>query len=287
MKVSFALFPWWFKLSAKIILARLPLGYGLWRKIGLFRHGAMDKSNYAIGVFNAHVDRAGLTNQLSGKSLLELGPGDSIATAVISASHGAKATLVDAGQFVRSDHRFYTEIADKLAVSKNGFKLNLDDCDSIDKLLEICHAKYLTHGLQSMVQIESGSVDFMFSQAVLEHIVRDEFLKTLRECRRILKPGGFASHQVDLRDHLGGALNNLRFSDNVWESKLFLNSGFYTNRIRYTEMLDLFREAGFVVVSTSVRRWQELPTSKSKLSFRFQDLPVDELLVSTFDVILK
>jgi len=44
------------------------------------------------------------------------------------------------------------------------------------------------------------------------------------------------SHRVDLRDHFGSALNNLRFSDKKWELDWIANSGFYTNRIRLQEM---------------------------------------------------
>ena len=41
---------------------------------------------------------------------------------------------------------------------------------------------------------------------------------------------GICVHRVDLNDHLGGRLNNLRFTDAIWESVLFRESGFYANR---------------------------------------------------------
>jgi len=287
MKDSMSRIPWWLKLSAKMILARLPFGYALWRKLGLFRHGAMDTSDYAIRVFEAHIERSGLSGQLRGKKLLELGPGDSIATAIIAAAHGAEAILVDAGSFVRADVSSYRDIVNRLAEGPNDLPIDLGKCDSIEKLLERSRALYLTDGLQSLRRIESASVDLIFSQAVLEHVRCHEFLETMQECRRILKPGGIASHQVDLRDHLGGALNNLRFWETVWESKLFMGSGFYTNRIRYSEMLELCREAGFTIRSTSTRKWEQLPTPKHKLDKQFSKLPDEELCVSTFDLLLN
>ena len=50
-----ALIPWWFKVFAKIILSRVPIGYGFWQSLGLFRHGDMDQASYALNVFNEHV----------------------------------------------------------------------------------------------------------------------------------------------------------------------------------------------------------------------------------------
>ena len=41
----------------------------------------------------------------------------------------------------------------------------------------------------------------------------------------MIRPGGLCSHVVDLKDHLGGALNNLRFSQRVWESRTMAGSG--------------------------------------------------------------
>lgn len=43
--------PWWLRIGAKLVLSRLPTGYGLWRKLNLFAHGAMDQTE--IG--RAHV----------------------------------------------------------------------------------------------------------------------------------------------------------------------------------------------------------------------------------------
>lgn len=97
-----------------------------------------------------------------------------------------------------------------------------------------------------------GSIDFIWSQAVLEHIRKSEFLDTMLELHRILRPNGVCSHVVDLKDHLGGALNNLRFSEKLWESNFMASSGFYTNRIRYSEMLDIFHQAGFSVEVVNV-----------------------------------
>jgi hypothetical protein len=121
----------------------------------------------------------------------------------------------------------------------------------------------------------------------LEHIRKQEFLEVVRETRRELRSDGICSHRVDLRDHLGGSLNNLRFSRKFWESDMILNSGFYTNRIRLSEMVDYFRSDGFSVGVINIDRWEKLPTPAARMSPEFRDLPEDELRISGFDVILR
>lgn len=278
--------PWWLKLSAKLVLSRLPLGYAVWQRFGLFRHGCMDSSKYAIQIFDSHTEKTGCRAQLSGKIVLELGPGDSIASAIIAAAYGARAILIDTGRFVRADIAPYLELEQAL-LENNLSPPQLSSCRDIGGILSRCHATYLTKGLRSLREIESQSIDLIFSQAVLEHVRKREFLETMRECRRILRVGGICSHRVDLRDHMGAALNNLRFSEKVWESEFFANSGFYTNRISFGKMPDLFKQAGFEVEVTAMRRWNALPTPRNRLAKEFRNVSDEELCVSGFDVLLR
>lgn len=281
-----ALIPWWFKILAKIVLSRVPIGYDFWQRLGLFRHGYMDQTSYVLNVFNEHVSRAGLEGRLKGKTILEIGPGDSIATALVAASYGAKSILIDAGPFAVTDMYVYRTFVEALEHSG----LNPPDISAavtLDDVLVACDARYLTQGLEGFSSIETGTVDLIFSQAVLEHVRKYEFLDTMRECFRVLTVDGVASHRVDLKDHLGGSLNNLRFSQRVWESDFFVNSGFYTNRIRFSEMIALFKDAQLRVEIGEVRRWEHLPVKKQSLSKSFSSLSDEDLLVSGFDVLLR
>lgn len=278
--------PWWSKIVAKIVLSRLPLGYAVWQKLGLFRHGKMDQSAYVIGVFDAHCERAGLKGDLKDRVILELGPGDSIATAIVAASHGASAILVDSGKYVSEDVNLYKSLAEDLQrVDLN--PPDLSSAKTIEDILALCGAAYCTAGLASLKTIAQDSVDLIFSQAVLEHVREHEFLETMVECKRILKSHGLASHRVDLKDHLGGGLNNLRFSKKLWESDFFVRSGFYTNRIRFSRMLRLMNEAGFEIEYSKVDRWDAIPIARKSLAEEFSQESDDDLLIKGFDVVLK
>jgi len=277
--------PWWAKILAKIVLSRFPFRYEIWQGLRIFRCGQMDDSDYAISVFNNHAGKAGVIKSLYGKTILELGPGDSVATAIIAASYGARAILVDVGKFARRDVLMYKKLVKK--ITDLGLSPpNLSECRNLDMILDICGARYMTNGLASLAQIKDGSIDFIFSNAVLEHVRKSELLETMKECRRILSQNGICSHYIDLRDHLDNALNNLRFSEWLWESKLFVKSGFYTNRIRYRDMLKIFSNAGFSYEVIELTRWPGMPTPRHKLASAFRNLPVEELCVSEFSVLL-
>ena len=216
---------------------------------------------------------------------MELGPGDSISTSIIAAANGAKSILVDAGDFMKRDVATYRELASILA-QKNYIVPQITKGMNFKDVLAASNSEYFTEGLQSLRFIPTHSVDLIFSQAVLEHLRKYEFLDIMKELRRILKPNGICSHQVDLKDHLGGALNNLTFSEKLWESDFFVKSGFYTNRIRFVEMLEMFKNANFHVHITHVENWDLLPTSRNQMNEIFRKFTDDDLLKSSFDVIL-
>lgn len=279
---------WGVKIAAKLMMARLPAGYDFWRKMGLFRHGSMDSVEYGCRIAQQHLRHR--VGRIDDKAFvaLELGPGDSLASALVAKSCGVKQIyLVDSGPFATMDMHVYRAMLGHLRSQAQPDGLQDVQVSSFDEMLRSCGATYLVEGLESLKQIPSGTVDLLWSHAVLEHVERDCFLATMQELRRILSPAGIASHRVDLKDHLGGALNNLRFGDEIWESHLFRHSGFYTNRIRFSEMLKLFGTAGFEVEHLTVNKWQELPTNRNRLHNKFRSLCDEELLVSGFDVLLR
>jgi len=286
MKIK-ALLPWWAKIFAKLILSRMPFNYHVWQRVDLFKHGGMERPEYAYDVFTRHFERFNPGRLRKLCVALELGCGDSLASAVLAPAFDIdKMYLVDSGAFARDDMGPYLEMASFM--ESKGLKApDLSQVRSLADFLGKCNASYFTEGISSLRKIPTGSVDFVFSQAVLEHVRKAEFIEMTREMRRIIKSDGVCSHSVDLKDHLGGALNNLRFSEPLWESDFMAESGFYTNRIRFEDMLDIFSKEGFWVDIISVERWRELPTPRSSLSKEFRNLPDEQLLVSDFEVVLR
>ena len=289
--------PWWVRIGAKIVLARLPVPYRIWKQLRVFEHGDMNQPGRALDTFLEHARTAGVLDTEShvprikvkgdNFNVLELGPGDSLFTAVIARSLGASRTwLVDAAPFATTDMPGYVELLELLR--QRGLALRLErDPQTLPDLLQQCNGEYLTQGVRSLAHLPPNSVDFCFSNAVLEHVPKRDLALVAAELFRVLNRNGICVHRVDLKDHLGGGLNNLRFSDATWEGKLFRSSGFYTNRIRFGEMLALFERAGFECHLPRVIRWEKLPTPRAKLNASFRHLPEEDLLVSGFDVVLR
>lgn len=279
--------PWYGKIATKLILSRLPVEYRRLKKLGLFQHGKMEEPAYAYGVFTKHFDGAGLRRPHDGFVGLELGPGDSLLTAMVAHAFGASAYyLIDVGAFAQADLNSYHAMA-KFLEELGLAAPDIEGARSLESVISACGATYGTSGLASLRTIPDRSIDFIFSHTVLQHLRRADFLETMHQLRRVLRPGGVCSHVVDLRDMLGGSLNNLRFSESIWESDFMAESGFYTNRIRYSEMLDLFTRAGFRSEVVEKKCWDRLPTPRSKMVDPFRSLPEEELCVSGFEVVLQ
>lgn len=278
--------PWWARIGTKVLLSRARIDYSRWRQWGLFVHGQMDRPSYALDVVQSHLARVGWPD-CRGKTVLELGPGDSLATALIARALGAERVyLIDAGDF--APYEPAACVALQRYLESRGLRPpDLSACETRGDFLRICGAEYLTDGLPGLRRVPDASVDLVFSQAVLEHVRLAEFDDTQQEIRRVLRRDGIASHQVDLKDHLGGALNSLRFSADTWEAGWMVSSGFYTNRLRCSDVLASMRRAGLRPEVTAAERWAYLPTPRAALAPPFQTMPDDELMVEQFDCVAR
>jgi len=281
------LIPWYVRMAAKVVLSRIPVSYRAWRALRLFAHGEMAQSAYAYGVFRQHFDASAFPRKQGGFVALEIGPGDGLLSAVIAAACGAaKCYLVDTAKYATADVAPYREVAQLL--SSHGLAPpDLCGARNLADILGRCNAIYLTDGLASLRGLPSHSVDFAWSHAVLEHIRHHEFAAGVQELRRILVAQGCVSHQVDLKDHLGGGLNHLRFGSHWWEAEWMARSGFYTNRIRFSEMMRIFAAEGFAVERLVTSRFESLPLARSSLAEEFRGVSDEDLMVSGFHVVLR
>jgi SAM-dependent methyltransferase len=246
--------PWWAKIAVKTVLSRAA-SFRFWQKANVFRAGQMQDRTFAESVFSVHLYRAGITD-LAGKTVLELGPGNGLTTGELAAERGAEHTwLIDS-----------EPLADGIPVP--------------------LRTTYLSNSPQSLLQVPDSSVDFLFSHAVLEHVSKKDFQFLIQQTFRVLKLGGAASHSIDFQDHLQYALNNLRFSERVWESSFMARSGFYTNRISWPEMEQIFVECGFRVQPVNFLHWPKLPTPQRKMAEPFRSMSPAKLMVKGANIVL-
>jgi len=122
---------------------------------------------------------------------------------------------------------------------------------------------------------------------VVGHIPLKQLPRLMTEMRRVLKPDGRISHNIDFQDHLSHGLNSLRFSEAVWESPMMRDAGFYTNRVRAGALHGMVREAGFEILQEDFGRWPAPPIARRDLDPAFRDLSEDELRIATSHLLAR
>lgn len=125
---------------------------------------------------------------------------------------------------------------------------------TFDELYEMLGFEYVIDPSGTLRQFKDDSFDVILSANVLEHVGRDLFPAYIQDFNRLLKPGGYSIHLIDLGDHLSyydramSLKNYLRYSDQVWQ-RHYENEILYINRIQRKEWLQLFSSAGLELVA--------------------------------------
>jgi SAM-dependent methyltransferase len=93
------------------------------------------------------------------------------------------------------------------------------------------------------ITVASDSMDGVFSISVLEHVTNPE--KVLQNTFRMLKPGGWFCHTIDLRDHsdFTQPLAFLKYSAEEYKTKTAATE----NRLRATNLSGLFKKIGLTI----------------------------------------
>jgi len=276
--------PWWLKIMLKIVLSRLPINYQKWSSLNLFKHGYPENKFLSAEKFIKHFNLAFPDDKPNEFICLELGPGDSIATGIVANAFGATKTyLIDVGKFAIQDLDYYKEFSKEL--SNNKIKTSdVSRINSFEELLCKFNIVYLNDGLKSFQEIPESSVDFIFSHSALEHVRLLELPEIIKEMRRVICDQGVMSHNIDLMDHMNYSLNSLRFSKKLWESEFFAKSGFYTNRLRYSQFIKYFMDNDFIISYKDSGVWSDYPMNLNKLNNDFVGLSEKDILTRTMHI---
>ncbi|MGY4428599.1 hypothetical protein ACVWWO_001076 [Bradyrhizobium sp. F1.13.1] len=125
------------------------------------------------------------------------------------------------------------------------------------------------------VNDDGTKVDCSCSNEVLEHVPADQLVTLLKGLRAVTN--GLTTHSIDYSDHYARSdksvsrLNFLRYSDEQWRP---FNSGKqYVNRLRHSDYLRLFREAGFQIREESSVIGEPPPGLEVAEQFRHYEPP--------------
>lgn len=125
--------------------------------------------------------------------------------------------------------------------------------DSFDQAYAALGHRYIVNPKGTLDALPDDSFSFAFSCSVLEHVGREIIPSFMDGCYRVLKPGGYCLHVIDLSDHLAHydktvcSKNYMRYSDAVWRA-FFENDVQYINRVQRSEWLAHFERVGFTLL---------------------------------------
>ena len=191
-------------------------------------------------------DKANLT----GKTILELGPGADLGIGLILLARGAKKyNAIDVNNLVDCvPERFYDEFFDYLRLSgeinKDIIKdlhtqLKLTQAGKNDRLNYICRKDF------DITIFEKDAIDLVFSQAAFEHF--DNIGMTFSQLGKVVKSGGILVSEIDLNTHTRwlcnvDPLNIYRYRESIYNFFRFRGS---PNRHRPFEFKQIFEKYGW------------------------------------------
>jgi SAM-dependent methyltransferase len=237
-----------------------------------------DMAEYALSVYRQHLGplRQSADFQTRGAAVLELGPGPHLGTCLLFALAGSSVTAVDIRRYLLPDHR--QVLYQVLKAVQGASPLLARDLELDAGLVPAIQAEvsasdddqlpgritYVSPCDAAAVPLTGSSQDLVFSQAVLEHVKNPEAV--VREQRRLLRIGGLASHQIDLRSHLdrGQPNGHRHFSARTWRW-MTSNRSAYTNRLTRRAWLELFDANGFDVLECIDNERADLDASELEL----------------------
>jgi cyclopropane fatty-acyl-phospholipid synthase-like methyltransferase len=161
--------------------------------------------------------------------------------------------------------------------------------NSFDDIYSALGFRYVIDPNGSLRQFEDESFSAIISCAVFEHIQRALLPEVIKNIHRLLQPGGYSIHGIDLGDHLSyydpsaSYKNYLRYSDNVWRY-FFQNDVQYFNRVQRPEWLELFSKAGFDLVDEIAA---STDIGSMKIATNYENLERSDLQCSGLKLIHK
>ncbi len=186
-------------------------------------------------------DTNNIESYLAGKNVLEYGPGDVPAVAVLMIAHGAeRVTCVDRFPMLSLSEKNTTVLYHLINSLPDEKKKRAESCFKIagdpSSGFDADRITYLVHprGLSGLKE----KADLIISRAVLEHV--NDLNETFADMRNALLPEGVAVHLVDLRSHGLHMVNPLDFL--TWPEMLYAmmySQKGVPNRLR----IDSYREA--------------------------------------------
>lgn len=225
------------------------------------------------GVIARESGACGSTDLFRGKRVLEIGPGDTRAMALLARCEGAAAWEgFDAFDIQSRDARYTKAIYDALLLARG-------ETRTARELLDGCIVHTSLASLERGGAVSGARFDVVISRAVLEHVRDlDALFATLA---RVTRRDAVLVHKVDLRAHgieHDHALDFLRFSERAWRA--MSSHVDLPNRVRVASYLELAERHGLRTAwarTTHAIDERDAAGVRSELAAPFCDASASEL----------
>ena len=189
-------------------------------------------------------------------SILELGPGENLGQGVLLVAMGAKKYT---GLDLRKPPQLYDRHGYQAAMELLGLAApavaqpkaaGIFTVEGERVVFNPGRIEYLYPRQSYDIRLPDGSIDYVFSHSVFEHIADPP--RTVAAIARVLRSGGLSAHHFDMRDHadFSKPLEFLKVDAAAWSARFDgANAHLYTNRQRLPDFIKLFEDSGFKILS--------------------------------------
>ncbi len=255
-----------------------------------------DTASYSWRLFERHSSRLqqlGFDWRVS--RILEVGPGRSVGNGLLwwaaCGGEGVSVTLWDAHPNMTPDATWLQNAAGELLEEAD--RRGEPESRTTRTLQKVAAAAvappidYVVCDQRSFAARAEAPYDLILSHSCFEHIWEPEpTLSMLADHTAAL---GWQSNQIDLMDHGSRETNYLEmleYSDFAyWMTARFIPGGL--NRWRAQQFIDCYEGMDMVIVAADRRIQDELPTDRSRLAKRFQQLDERELRTTELHLITR
>lgn len=243
---------------------------------------------YNIGIFNFYsaIWRDYGKGEHSPR-ILEIGPGANLGTGLLFVASGAKKySGLDLFQGPQLYNRqSYAAAYDLLnLVAPASIRVKPEQIYAVEGdrvVFKPERMEYLYPRESFDIRLPDGSLDFVFSHSVFEHISDPD--RTVMAIAKVLRRGGISAHHFDMRDHtdFSRPLEFLKADENAWRARFAGENAYqYTNRRRLSDFVRMIERSGLKILK--VEPTSRVPMSagiRAGLQSGFQKYGLEDLAV--------
>ncbi|MBC7883032.1 MAG: methyltransferase domain-containing protein [Anaerolineae bacterium] len=214
---------------------------------------------------------------LSGKNVLELGPGSDLGVGIYLLSKGClQYNACDVNDLMKyTPDSFYLKFLEKLKLAKND-QTNINFlAEQLEKAKNgdpSCLNYVVRNDFDIVSAFGKGTIDLVFSQAAFEHF--DDINTTISRLSTVCKPGSILVVEIDLKTHSRWICD--KDPNNIYRYPTWLYSLFWfrgiPNRVRPFQYKEAFERSGWTDISiTPLEKVDAYDRSNSGMNKIFTD----------------